>query len=621
MRGTSLISLLVALQSGLAQPTSSNQSSFYFTGEVSAKGIAPSPSGKFGALRVNFGVVTPGASCSMSARLSSPKGEWFEYQHSTLDSKLPAGRSVLTLDFFGPKIARQPADSPLFLYQLTMICWVDNERIPHEARDDERRRIADLRPSDFDDPPPDFNLVSPQGPIRIAAGDVIYPEILIRTTGVMDDSFQLVYEATDSRMHVSIRTNPVSCESLLTYWRQGQRLSVSINTDPDIPPGGYGVRILARTSGLSRSTKLSIVVDPELTRRKQEEASARAAALNKLNREEPVLPIPAAPKPLKDITANFSTGTALRKIHAVLVLDRSGSMTVRDSCDFMKAAATGFSRLFVDGRDWLGVVSFGQTVQTILPLTDYFKADAPNRISAINCFGGTNTGEALEIAQQELDRHQDPEAINAVILFTDGLPNELTAKWSVTDPRRCAEAQSGEVAASLSVQSEMFVAAEMSEKEESLLNTWRPGSTSCFGNWGRSDHFQYIPETDLHGVPLVGSHPLERFADGPFAGKIRLDRRENIENAIVNQVENAAKQLRSDPRHPAFVYVIAFDNGPGADVAGPQSPLKNLANESTAPFFHPDQPAGSVIVTKGPEEFFPAFQRIRKEIIGHAEVR
>ncbi len=616
MRRSILLLLFAAMQPALAQSPGVNGAAFYFTGEVDAKGIEPSATGKFGAMRVTIGVVTPGANCSLGAHLTAPHGGSILGQDTLWPLALAPGKSIVALDFFGPQIAREAPDTRLAISYLRLNCIIEGDKTRYTAEDKRTYPIPDLRPTDFDSPSFDFELV-PQDPIRIAAGDFRNATIRMRFTGALGQPLQTTVEATDSRVHVI--TQP-STSIFVVYWREGHPLTVSIRTDPDIPPGDYSIRLTARTSKLSHYVDLTVIVDSDLTRRKQEAAAARAAALNKIRQAEPELPVPDVPKPSNNLAANFSTEATLRKIHAVLVLDRSGSMNARESCDFMKASATGFSRLFVDGRDWLSVISYAVTVQTVLPLTDQFRAEAPDRIAAIGCFGETNTGEALEIAQQELDRHPDPQAINAVILFTDGLPNVLTAKWPVTGPRQCAETKNGEVAASLRIESGMFVQAGSSEKEERLYNMPRASPTSCFGD-RRMIGFQSIPEIDLHGIPLTGSRALLRFPDGPFAGKIRLDSRSNRENATANQVENAARRLRTDPSHPAFVYVIAFDDSPDADMAGPGGPLKNLVNESSSPSFQQNQPAGSVIVAKGPEEFWPAFQRIRKEIISHAVVQ
>jgi hypothetical protein len=170
-----------------------------------------------------------------------------------------------------------------------------------------------------------------------------------------------------------------------------------------------------------------------------------------------------------------------------------------------------FSRLFAAGRDSVGIIAYGLAVEPTLPLTDRFQTEAPDRISKLQCFGATNTGEALEAAQKELAEHEDPEAINAVILFTDGVPNVLTANWPVKAPMKgcrgqigfcnqppeiCDEGAGGTLAGTLmpTYGEGHFEPPGLSEAEE--LNQERAKNrsiNSCFGA-NAAENLAYIPE-------------------------------------------------------------------------------------------------------------------------------
>jgi hypothetical protein len=142
-------------------------------------------------------------------------------------------------------------------------------------------------------------------------------------------------------------------------------------------------------------------------------------------------------------------------------------------------------------------------------------------------------------------------------------------------------------------------------------------STSCFGR-DKVDNLAYIPEHDLRGVPVTASHPLKRFEAGPYAGKIVVDSRETIFNAIANQVENAAQLLRSGPPDPTFVYVIGFANPNASDALKSLASLQQLANDPSGLSYDSSQPTGLAILTDEPDAFWPAFQRIRQHIVEHA---
>jgi len=299
----------------------------------------------------------------------------------------------------------------------------------------------------------------------------------------------------------------------------------------------------------------------------------------------------------------------------------------------MTAAATRFVRLFAEGRDSVAVLSYGNTVQRPLPMTDHFLLEGPERISKLTCHDTTNTGEALEIAREELMSHRDPEAIEAVILFTDGQSNVLGANWPVkargctggvgacTEPATvCQEGQSGQVPALLIPMSgrPVFEPIDTVEADERKWYSKQSGK-SCFGA-GALPNFAYMPEQDLHGVAFTGSHPLDRIAEGPYAGRIRLDSQKNLENAVSNQIENVTRQLRSAP-NPALLYIVGFTPPAGAPGFPARDYLYQLTNDARGSTYNPKEPAGLTVVTDAPEGFYPSLQRIRENILEHATVR
>jgi von Willebrand factor type A domain len=294
----------------------------------------------------------------------------------------------------------------------------------------------------------------------------------------------------------------------------------------------------------------------------------------------------------------------------------------------------------VDGRDSIGAVTYGFTVELTLPLTDHFQPDAADRISKIKCGGSTNTAEALEVARQELLRANDPEAINVVILFTDGGSGTISANWTLRDPAERWCGQPGfcgtppacrdlprtdpipaigfpwfgmnttdirgiEFIAHPAIGSAAATAADA--KTNQCIDTHLGGPIP----------FAFLPEKDIAGVPFTGSRPLERFTDGPYAGKIRLNLGKNVLNAGANQMDNVASLLHgSGP----YIYVIGFESRPGTGMESLDY-FKRLANDPSGASFDRDLPAGLTIATDNVEDFWPAFQRIRQEIIKQATVK
>jgi len=405
-------------------------------------------------------------------------------------------------------------------------------------------------------------------------------------------------------------------------WREGVMAPVQVGTPDNLEPGPHSIEVTVRAGGMERAARVQFVVDEDLTRRKRE----RAGALALLKMEDAVPPSPPAQPapayaPEEPPKVIYSAGVALRKIHAVLVLGRNGSMG--PTCAFMKAAATRFTHLFVAGRDSLGIVAYDHTVATLLPLTESFWEAAPARIEAIRCGGATNTGEALEAAQRELKEHEDPEAINAVLLFADHPPNSMTALWPVKPSPNgsvCTEAHDGHVPATLvgtgDLTGAIFVAAGSTQSDP--LTNRPPKSCFYFSGSQYPVNYAYVPEQDLNGVSFSGTRNLERFAEGDHAGKIRLDLLENVRHAAANEVENVAESLRSGSPNPAFVYVIGFSNG---GRLGPVDWLRTIANDPGGSAFRADQRSGLAIVAGDPTAFGPAFERVREDIVKHATVK
>jgi hypothetical protein len=137
-----------------------------------------------------------------------------------------------------------------------------------------------------------------------------------------------------------------------------------------------------------------------------------------------------------------------RDTRVELVLDRSYSMV--NNMSSLRSAAITFTDLFTPGTDELGLVVFGGSAFVAYPTTRPYSltsgtgpnvhfGDTPapggdNMITLLNALQvGTDTGtaEGLWLAYQELKKasaiDNDPTRLNAIVLFTDGVPNGFTA--------------------------------------------------------------------------------------------------------------------------------------------------------------------------------------------------
>jgi Flp pilus assembly protein TadG len=139
-----------------------------------------------------------------------------------------------------------------------------------------------------------------------------------------------------------------------------------------------------------------------------------------------------------------ATGNASRRdVVAMLVLDRSFSIQMAGECSTMIAAAKAFTGQFAEGRDNIGLVSFGADVlmeqapttsfQSVLGYTND-QGSGAGLIDNINCQGNTNTATAISVAYNQLWTMNLPGALNVLVMETDGLPNTLTLNfWDSTN--------------------------------------------------------------------------------------------------------------------------------------------------------------------------------------------
>jgi len=146
-----------------------------------------------------------------------------------------------------------------------------------------------------------------------------------------------------------------------------------------------------------------------------------------------------------------ATGQASRRnVVMTLVLDRSGSMNNasneingQTSCQVMVAAAKQFTGYFVPGADYIGMVSFAETVYIAQAPTTNFQAvlgysnssgSGTGLLDNIsnNCTGGTNTSSALALGWNLNYQTALPGALNVILLMTDGNPTASTFSFVTT---------------------------------------------------------------------------------------------------------------------------------------------------------------------------------------------
>ena len=138
----------------------------------------------------------------------------------------------------------------------------------------------------------------------------------------------------------------------------------------------------------------------------------------------------------------------IRFVNMMIVVDRSGSVQRVGSpdtitTDLLTFVATPLTSIFVDGRDVVGLLSFGGSYNLdFAPITN-FQTASPNISTAINNINfdnnSTNTGEGLYQGWYQLTQLNQVGALNVILLLTDGRPSALTGSFSAASAPHCTD--------------------------------------------------------------------------------------------------------------------------------------------------------------------------------------
>ena len=146
----------------------------------------------------------------------------------------------------------------------------------------------------------------------------------------------------------------------------------------------------------------------------------------------------------------------IRFVNLMVVVDRSGSVQRTGSgtltnpqiieADLNQFVANSSTSIFVDGRDVVGMLSYGADYYVDYPPSTHFQTSSPSIGTAINAinFGNnsTNTGEGLYQAWYQLAQLPQPGSLNVIVLITDGRPSAFTANFAVAATSACTNRNS-----------------------------------------------------------------------------------------------------------------------------------------------------------------------------------
>lgn len=243
-----------------------------------------------------------------------------------------------------------------------------------------------------------------------------------------------------------------------------------------------------------------------------------------------------------------SSKATRRDTNIMLVMDRSTSLGSGpgSACEALKAAAKMYVEGFAEGRDNVGLITFGTNSSVTSALSTTFKTPINNALNSLSCSGYTNMSQGLWQGYDALVTLNQTGALNSLLLFTDGLPTALTEAFPIKpNPDACTP---------------KTITGVLNYGPAGLYNPLYPpdqqyvsGTSNC--QFPSTSHINYAPVLDVWGNSLTATGYKTTYPSG--AG-LSLSSQQRIENLATNAADHAGYRIRSG----------AFDPGPGRSLSG-----------------------------------------------------
>ena len=320
------------------------------------------------------------------------------------------------------------------------------------------------------------------------------------------------------------------------------------------------------------------------------------------------------------VTIRSSSQTSRRFVNIMMVIDRSGSLG--SACAQVRSAAKQFAQTFVNGRDKLGLVTFGTSYRTDFPINSNFLttgSGVPDLVTNLTCIGGTNAGAAYWQAYQQLLALNEPGALNVILFFTDGAPNtihmpslEIKSSSSCTDKTTLRNgviaATTGSKAAGLFVGVQTLPPGSGISPDTAFITN--SANCSYTGNYTNVDNDVVAitrtgqPEVDIFGTSLTGWKSVTR--DG--SGRIALTN-SNTTNTGINVLVNAAENARNNTSLNVMTYAVGLGSAVDEEI------LNRVANVPATAHYNSTRAAGKYIYAADGSQLQSAFAQLASEVL------
>ena len=329
-------------------------------------------------------------------------------------------------------------------------------------------------------------------------------------------------------------------------------------------------------------------------------------------------------------TTVSATATAVRRdVNVAIVMDRSGSLSISNSCTPLKGAAVSFVNKFANGRDNVALVTFATSSMPDFPIADNFQTASPSVptiLNLVSCTGGTNTGQGLWEGYQQLVTLNQPNALNVVLLFTDGYPNTFTATYPIKASSSCTlkNPKTGVLAAGYSnpltqptTPSAIFGIMNSLATTQPVASDQTPGPPAAQGGdagcsyasnlQSVANDIQSIPTLDFWGNNMNSGYQPVTMSGGTIS-VIPM----SVQNAGWNAADSAALRIRQSTTIPNIrIFSIGLGNSGGV----PADFLERVANDPRGSNFDSNYPAGTYVFAPTSSDISDAFAQVASAIL------
>lgn len=259
-----------------------------------------------------------------------------------------------------------------------------------------------------------------------------------------------------------------------------------------------------------------------------------------------------------------------RDANVIIVMDRSASLQASGSCNPLKQAAINFVDKFAEGRDNLGLITFNTSSRLDSPLSTTFKTAMDATLNGLTCVDYTNTSQAIWQGYQQLVALNQPGALNAMVVFTDGLPTAITEDFPIKTSSQCTPKTPPPTGVIIDARQGLY---NMTASPPAVIS----GTSHCA--WTAISDLQYAPLTDHWGNSLNATG----YKTVTYSGAgLSLSSSGNIDNFSTNAADHAGLRVRrgdTDSSGHSLTGVVIFTIGLGSNVDS--TLLKRIANDPT----------------------------------------